>query len=355
MRANELLNVLDANGKHVKLHETLQGSRLILSSYGGRVLGLFSPNNDDNFYWTHPALASVETAGKFYASTEWHNSGGDRTWISPEVDVFFPEFPDTSVYRLPRQLEPGHYEIENESECPRFVNKAIVALSRSQQDVPLEITKSWSSAANPLRYERLGKELAEKVDYAGYTQHTNLRFTQAGTDSMGPVGLWNLVQLPHGGEFLAPTYNRIEPKVYFGTVPLEDLRVTEHLIRYCMWAKGIQKIGIRAVSTPGRVGYLYQASSGWVLVIRNFFVNPSGEYLDVPWNDSGETGDLGYSIQACNVNNNLGSFGELEYHVPAIGFDTGRDSSDDIAQIWAFRGSESGVRAVARMLLSPEI
>ena len=138
-------------------------------------------------------------------------------------------------------------------------------------------------------------------------------------------------------------------------VPPGDLRVTDHLIRYRMRAKGIQKIGIRAVSTPGRVGYLYQESSSWVLVIRNFFVNPSGEYVDVPWSESGKTGDLGYSIQACNVNNNLGSFSELEYHVPAIGLDTGRDSSDDISQIWAFRGSESSVRDVARMLLSPEI
>lgn len=355
MTASKLLDVLAASGKHVELHETLQGSRLILSSYGGRVLGLLSHNNDENFYWTNPALASLETAAKFYASPEWHNPGGDRTWLSPEVDVCFPEFPNTTVYCPPRQLEPGHYEVENESGRPRFVNRLTVTLSRSRQDVPLEITKSWSSAENPLHYERLGKELAGNVDYAGYEQRTKLRFTPPDPDRVGRVGLWNLVQLPHGGELLAPTYNRTEPKVYFGTIPPDDLRVTEHLIRYGMRSKGIHKIGIRAVSTAGRIGYLYQAPSAWALVVRNFFVNPSGEYLDVPWNDSGETGDLGCSIQACNVNNNLGSFSELEYHVPAIGFDIGRDSSDDVSQIWAFRGAENGVRAVARMLLSPEI
>ena len=33
-------------------------------------------------------------------------------------------------------------------------------------------------------------------------------------------------------------------------------------------------------------------------------MNPSGEYVDVPWT---ETENFGFAFQACNVNSNLGS------------------------------------------------
>ena len=46
-------------------------------------------------------------AAAFFAGDQWHNSGGDRTWLAPEVDFFFPNFPRTDVYWQPRQLDPG--------------------------------------------------------------------------------------------------------------------------------------------------------------------------------------------------------------------------------------------------------
>ena len=89
-----------------------------------------------------------------------------------------------------------------------------------------------------------------------------------------------------------------------------------------MRAAGEHKIAIRALATTGRIGYRYPAADGrWALIVRNVFVNPSGDYVDVPWSDAQ---DLGYAVQACNVHSALGSFSELEYHVPAIGPGTGR-------------------------------
>jgi hypothetical protein len=165
------------------------------------------------------------------------------------------------------------------------------------------------------------------------------------------LGLWNLVQLPHGGDLLVPTYSKAIPKVYMGFIAPEDLMVGDQLIRYRMRAPGEHKIGIRAVMTTGRVGYLYSVNDLWALVVRNFSVNPSGEYVDVPWTD---TMDLGYSVQGCNVKSHLGSFSELEYHSPAIGQGTGRTSCLDESQIWAFRGSADGIRFIAGRLLAPD-
>jgi hypothetical protein len=159
------------------------------------------------------------------------------------------------------------------------------------------------------------------------------------------------MQMPHGGELLVSTYRRAEAKLYFGAIGPEDLIIGDHLIRYRMRAVGEHKLGFRAVDMTGRVGYLYPAGDLTALVVRNFAVNPSGEYVDVPWT---ETANLGFAGQTCNVNSSLGSFSELEYHVPAIGKDTGSLRSDDVSQIWAFRGPQAKIQAIAKSLLSSE-
>ena len=75
--------------------------------------------------------------------------------------------------------------------------------------------------------------------------------------------------------------------------------------------------------------------TAWSLVVRNFFVDPSGEYVDVPKDDPA---DLGYAVHAVNVLSALGDFCELEYHAPALGHDPRNAESTDVSQVWAFRG-----------------
>lgn len=344
-----LLEVLKAVGKPAQVVTNPDGTAVLLLPYGGRVLGLFAPGSEDNFYWTHPALGAADTARAFYSSKDWHNSGGDRTWLAPEVDIFLPKYPDTTTYFQPRELDPGNYEAVPGEAGLELVNRLKLKLSRSGQEVELRMTKSVGPAANPLRYER-NLDLAG-VQYAGYTQHTRLEMLGDHSTGKPMVGLWNLVQMPHGGDLLIPVFYRTEPTIWFGQISPEDLIVGDRLIRYKMRATGEHKLGVRAVATTGRVGYVYGAGPACSLIVRNFDVNPSGEYVDVPWKDPD---DLGYSTQACNVNSALGAFSELEYHIPAIGGKTGSFRCDDSAQVWAFRGPEDKVLAAARRLLSVE-
>jgi len=346
-----LIDRLNGIGQPAETHHHPDGSAVLILPHGGRVLGLFAPGSDVNFFWTHPALRSAESARDFYASAEWHNSGGDRTWLAPEVDFFLPDYPSQARYWQPRELDPGSYELAATAEGPRLVNRLRSAMSRSKQTVDLEIVKSVSPAPNPFRRERaLGRLLA--LEYAGYTLHTSLAITGESGPLPAVVGSWNLVQMPHGGMLLVPTYSETAPRLVFGEIPAGDLTADGRLIRYRMRSAGDHKISMRAVATAGRAGYLYQAGDSWALVIRNIFINPSGEYADCPWDDPG---DLGYAIQACSVNNaTLGAFAELEYHVPAIGRGTGRARSDDWSTIWAFRGPLELIRQAAGILLTSE-
>jgi Family of unknown function (DUF6786) len=352
MRGN-LSSIQKRVGKHLQQHINPDGSRLLLMPYGARVLGLFAPDSDENFFWTHPALATTKLAHAFWQTDNWHNSGGDRTWLAPEVDVFFPNFPETSVWRVPAEIDPGHYDIVHTVPEIQLASQFTLTLSRCQERVEARMVKSWGPAPNPLRHEPVLGELS-RVAYAGYTQETSLELL-ASSGSSAQIGLWNLLALPHGGEVILPTYALDEPRVYSGPIPSADLVVTNHLVRFQMRREGIMKIGIRAAATTGRCGYLYPIGEDWALVVRNFTVNPSGEYIDVPWKEPASPGDLVYSTQACSVNNKLGAYCELEYHAPAIGAGTGHSRSFDTSLVWAFRGSQADIRRVARELLSADL
>lgn len=347
-----LIKVLREVGKPTKVFKTVDGTRVLVLPYGGRVLGLFAPGSECNFYWTHPALSTVESARRFYASDQWHNSGGDRTWLAPEADLFLPKFPKLNPYFQQRSLDPGHYKVEETKGGFCLVNRLTVKFSRTGKNVSLKITKRFGPAKNPLRHEH-GLKL-NGLEYAGYTQYTSLELTGNSRRTREHVGLWNLIQMPHGGDLLIPTFCRAEPRHIFSTIdtiPPQDLITTDRMTRYRMRQKGEHKISIRAVSVCNRIGYLHRSGSQWVLIIRNLVVNPSGEYVDVPWT---ETDYFGFAVQACNVNSNLGLFSELEYHIPAIGRGTGATRCDDAAQIWAFRGRQDAIESVAKTLLTSE-
>jgi hypothetical protein len=342
--------ILSAVGKSPAAYQTPDGTRLLILPHGGRVIGLFGPKSASNFYWTNPALGRVGSARTFFVQDAWHNSGGERTWLAPEVDLFFPEFPKLDRYEPPRALDPGRYRLKASAGTLSLESRFKVSLSRLDRQVSLCITKTFGPAPNPLRHER-DLDVSD-VEFAGYTRQTSLEWSDPGEASMATVGLWNLIQFPHGGELLVPTFSRSVPQHVFGTVGRiepADLKISGRLVRYRMCQAGEHKISFRAASVCGRAGYVFRAGSEWSLVVCNFSVNPSGEYVDVPWRDPSWSG---FGVQACNVNSRLGQFAELEYHVPAIGRGTGRMRCEDFGQVWAFRGSKSQVLKIARELLA---
>ena len=339
-----LIATLTSTGKTPTMWTSSDGSRILVLPYGGRVLGLFPSTSDKNFFWTHPALDSVDSARAFYQSSSWHNSGGDRTWLSPEVDFFIPNFPSFDTYFQPREFDPGAYELNTENGELVLRNSFTSRLSRSKHTARMRITKRLTSAYNPLR--ELASGTFSQLEYAGFTLHTRLEIFE----STGPVelNLWSLLQLPHGGDLIIPTFSRAAVAHFMGTIAPEDLEITDQFIRYKMRAKGENKIGVSPLCLTGRVGYLRTDGANASLVIRNIALNPSAKYLDMPWN---LPMSAGAALQACNIDSNLGAFSELEYHAPAIGGATEISSCDDTSQLWAFTGPREAVSSVARLLL----
>lgn len=296
------------------------GSRLQFDRRGGRVLALRPPDDERNFFWTSDTLRN---------GAEW-NVGGDRTWISPEVDVFLPCFPDTSVFRVPPQLDPGAYQFIEDSRSVSM--RCTLRLSRARREMEIELVKSWEPAANPVN--------AVDVRYAGYEQTTTLH-------GNGPLAIWNIVQVPFGGEAFIPVHDLAAPELYLGHIPPDDLMSLPGLVRYSARRTGLAKFGILPVSAIGRIGYLWRESGETNLVVRNIAVDPNGSYRDVVWSNPLLLQEQGCAIQICAVDNQLGAYVELEHHSP-----TGRP---DVAQLWAYRGPASAIRAIANQLLGVSV
>jgi hypothetical protein len=344
----DLTRVMKEAGKTAPLYKTPDGSRLLLLPYGARVLGLFAPQDGENFFWTSPALDRTETARALFAGSDWHNTGGDRTWIAPEVDTFFLGA-DQKQYFQPRQLDMSDYVLQRSRGGRRMSRDMTLPLARPNCEVNLRLTKWFGPAASPLHRERDLAGAAAAVRYAGYTQRVMLELRDKSPPPAAGLGAWNLIQLPFGGEMLIPLYSRSEPRKYFGDIPAESVCLEDRLLRVKVNFPGSHKIGVRAAALCGRVGYVYGDGERRSLVIRNFFVNPSGEYIDVPWDDHD---DFGYAFQMCRVDEAAyGSFCELEYHAPSLGAPPDLRRSEDVSQTWAFRGPREAVDAIARRLL----
>lgn len=329
----------------------MDGTQVLTLTYGARLIGLFAPNSDQNFLWTHPALASPQSARQFYAGAQWHNSGGDRTWLAPELEFFFPNFPNRSAYvKPPRELDGGTYQVTYGRGELTLAHDFPLQLFRSKRYIEVALTKTIGPAINPLR---LGaKNELSQLQYAGYTLRTSLRIMRGAEGNPPQVSIWNLVQLAYPGEFLIPTYSRVVPTVFMGHIDVNDLNITERLVRYQARSTGKNKFGIKAIAATGRIGYFYCDGNEYTLIVRNITINPSASYVDVP---AQSPDDFGCAIQACSIDSDLGSFAELEYHAPATGEGSDDLWSQDESQLWAFRGPREAVLLAGRLLLSSDM
>lgn len=345
-------NLKEAGHPLIELYGPEGGSALFLP-FGMRILGLFDSNERENFFWVNPQLMDLTRVRAFFQTLGWKNSGGERTWIAPEVDLFIKDLNDPwKSYEVPPSLDPGNYSVKQCDSAIQMENRAQVTVHRIKRKCRVDLKKMIRMIANPLRYEEKVKKLGMQLQYVGYEEITILRLLSDPEPGVR-LGIWSLTQVPPYGEVIIPTTDRSQPRNYFGEPATDHLQVGSNFIRLIIDGETKYKVGLPATSVIGRIGYLRAAKDGrWTVLIRNFFVDPSGEYVDVPLDDQN---DLGYAIQCYNDDGKLGSFGEIEYHAPAIGDRTGITVYSDQSQVWAFRGEKESINKVCQRLLGVHI
>jgi hypothetical protein len=218
------------------------------------------------------------------------------------------------------------------------VGKIFLRQTGKKDTFALERYLSWTE--NPLRH--INEGWTNELSYAGYSQKTRLESFSCIKNNLS---IWNILQLPIGGEMFIPVYGGCS--AICGSLGIKNTKLL-----------GIEDVGIRIktdkerdclISVPphmstGRIGYVRQEGKNWTLVIRNFNVNPSGEYLNC---FSGSSGKPGYAVQCRSVSDGEASHVELHYHVPANSSQVIYDTS----QTWCFRGNRVNIHKAAVSLL----
>jgi len=331
-------------------HATLtseNGGRLVILEKGARALEMITDEENDSAFWRDP--------GSLCSEESW-NLGGDRTWLSPELEFFIDS---SGSYQVPAQLDPGDWKLTKTSTSQAITKMTCDLLhSSSSKKITIELEKRFTLLPNPLSMNSSSLLLdSSSLSYMGYEVRTNMNLTPADQKSKtvdvtsmteGVCNLWSIMQVPPGGSILAPTYGYVRPLTMFSQT--EDIEMKLHPNGLQLPCKGKKsfKLSIDSLSSTGRFGYIRHINEKKSsLIVRQFSVNPSGIYPDYPPNQKDYQGSC---MQFYFDGDQLGHFAELEYHSPALSIDTpGRIA--DSSQVFYFVGCREEIEAVAVAML----
>jgi hypothetical protein len=145
-------------------------------------------------------------------------------------------------------------------------------------------------------------------------------------------GLWNIIQVPGGGEIIVATKKGAKPKTFIGE-PV--LTVKEDAVKCKIKTHKSFKFSIKASFSRGVLINFHHVGKSASLIVRKFFSGDDEMYADFPNTDHS---DSGYSAQVYVDDGLLGGFGELEYHSPALNIDRGETDISDSSLTFGFSG-----------------
>lgn len=312
------------------------GGKVVVVPFGGRIIGLYPES--ENVLWTNPALSKTTDAKSFVSSDGWMNLGGDRTWISPEIDT---NIDDSATYNVQRSVDPAAYEvIERDDNSITISTKMNVYFSRTRCFVQLSVTKKITATLPDI-------DLSPEVSSAGYKVETRLHAECTLPNGALP-GLWNLLQVKGGGRIIIPVSDKTSPRAFIGAPVFQS---NEEQITCDVQTSDNFKFGVHVNTSRGVSAYLRPDKGRVDLIIRRFSPSPSSRYGDIPDDDPSVQG---FIHQIYVDNGELGGFGEIEHHSPAL-FQGGDSFITDECQTWAFSGPENIIEDICSRELSVDL
>jgi hypothetical protein len=307
--------------------------------FSGRVMGLY-PEEGLNVLWTNPAMNSIVEAKRLLSGDVWTNLGGDRTWISPEIELFIKDMAQPmDSYCVPRAVDPGSYSILSQKNNEiTLINEMPVEFFRNKCKISLILQKQIKPLYLP------DFDLPSGISAAGYELKCTLYSPENASADIRPA-VWNLLQVPGGGEIVVPLKNSQPPAPFFGEqVYKQDKGLVSALVP--AMREGY-KFGIHAGNCCGMMLYLNRKGTKPFLIVRQFDVHNAEEYFDVSFKTPKERG---FPQQIYVDDGNFGGFGEMEHHSPAV-IPKIRNSVKDISTTWAFSGHTTELDKLLRFLL----
>lgn len=259
--------------------------------------------NHQEAFWINPSWAG-----------DW-NPGGDRLWVSPEIDWFWGtrKQPDFSQYTVPAPVDPGRWRVDRQARgfC-RIHQVATIRHRHRSTTLRCELARSFTLVHPPDDCE-LDQALAYQTD-------NELRILDGQKGQ--PIGLWSLLQVPNGGEVVIPCRQRPASRLHFGSVPAALKERGKRELRFRITGDQQYKIGVRNESVTGHIAYARPVGNNYLVIYRRFFPQPWRCYCDRPMDAQQTPGD---AVQVYNDGGAFGGFGEMEYHTPSLTVGQGPD------------------------------
>lgn len=313
--------------------------KVLILPFGARILGLY-PASDLNVFYVQPELMAPESARELLKSTAWLPLGGDRTWVSPELDTLgdFQNSPET--YLVPKVLDPGNYRVIKSDESSAVLETHVEMLfRRAKATVKFALAKRIKLIPPPA--------LPKGISFAGYDLSVTLKPLAPLPAGVTPA-VWELLQTPTGGTIVIPVGPKANPRTLINK-PIFTLEKDRVLCT--VPAKECYKFAIRAEDCRGMAAYINTTGPMANLMVRTFDVFETDRYRDVTSADP-----TGYgNVQEIYVDDGrFGSFGEMEHQSPCLGLDDSEEVTDHSVTM-AFAGPEKALRTLLEDLIRKQI
>lgn len=323
------------------------GGRVAVTLAAGRIVAMAFTEDGPDLLWANPQLsdAAIGRAEELVGGM-----GGDRLWLSPELDYFWhgvPDWKQFSNYRTPVDIDPGRYEfVHTGGKSIDLRGKgALTASSANQQSLSFELTRTLRMAPPPISS---GDPLMREINYIGVESSHILKVNDSTASAR--VDLWHLLQVPVGSVLIVPlnpkASDRERQPLSYGLPG--SWKVHEN---YLLWKYGGDahaKFGLSAVALTGRSAVVRRLDTGdWCLIVRQFSADPKATYGDHPY-------AIARNDQVFQAWDGYG-FGEMEYHSPVIGGATQSQELEEQDQLWAFGGNEAAIVRLGSRLLGVDI
>jgi hypothetical protein len=222
----ELASRIEAYEATIEMYD--DPASILIMPRGGRVLGVDLGNG--NLLWVNPRIEDV------LLNHEW-NTGGIRTWISPERAFFYDDPEKFEGWRCPLGIDPAKYEITKKQKHAVELKSAI-----SAQDI---ITKQTLFGCISKRIEVQDAQGNKDSGHMRLAIHDVL--SVEGFKS--PFALWCLVQVDPGengeGTVTVPALKNAQPIHYFNSIPSTYLRILDDRVEFTLDGLRELKLGIR--------------------------------------------------------------------------------------------------------------
>jgi hypothetical protein len=343
----QTLDCLEKAGVHYAALE-LDGASIIISEYGGRILGPFWGAKEKSLLWMNKAFQDTASFKALIQKKDW-NIGGDRFWVAPELPFFVTDKNDFfSTYNVQASLDPGNYAVQELSGSITLSQDVTLAVYEEPIGTKkFHMERSVKKIINPLLSLADADVLMKDITYFGFSQ--NISLLDTGEDALLYLEPWVLTQINPPGKLIVPFTGILEYVDYYEPINKSLFTIKDQCMIIDVTGEVRYKLGFKSIQTTGRAAYLGLLDGNLqYLLVKNYFNNPSNIYSAAPsWNPK----QYGCSLFLFNDSGTQGGFAEFETCGTTISGTTGLARSENEIYYYFFIGMERDLLKIAKAVL----